>query len=193
MPVCTRSAPGALRSPAAPFVAPRRTRAPAVDVGASSDAVQSPGMPVAPARCTAPRGGAVQRADGATGSEVSREISFSISMSSAWSATSRFRRAFSSFSRRRSFASSAFMPSYWARHRWKVCSLMSSCFATSVPPPRRAGHHGHPVVLGDRGERGLHPPRVGVDHGGHPVEPPHPRDPAQATNSRVRSHPRCRG
>src|SRR5438552_3274238 len=53
-------------------------------------------------------------------------------MSSAWSATMRLSLPFSSFSRRSSLASSAFMPPYWLRQRPKVCSLMPSSLATSA-------------------------------------------------------------
>ena len=44
-----------------------------------------------------------------------RATSLSISMSSAWSATIRFSRPFSSRSRRSSLVSSAFIPPYWLR------------------------------------------------------------------------------
>src|SRR5207245_11114594 len=61
-----------------------------------------------------------------------RATSLSISMSSAWSATIRFSRRFSSFSRRSSLASSAFIPPSWLRHRPEVGSLTPSSLATSA-------------------------------------------------------------
>jgi hypothetical protein len=51
-------------------------------------------------------------------------------MSSSWPATIRFSRPFSSRSRRNSLASSAFIPPYWLRQQLKVCSLISSAWAT---------------------------------------------------------------
>ena len=52
--------------------------------------------------------------------------SWSICLLMASSATSRLRRAFSASSSLSRLASSAFRPPYWARQRWKVCSLIAS-------------------------------------------------------------------
>jgi hypothetical protein len=51
--------------------------------------------------------------------------------------------------------------------------------ALAVPAPRRADRHRHPVVLGDRGERGGDPAAARVTDGGHPVEPPGAGQPTQ--------------
>ena len=56
-------------------------------------------------------------APGRRAQNFSRATSFSISMSSACSATIRLSRRFSSFSRFSSLASSAFRPPYWFRQR----------------------------------------------------------------------------
>ena len=45
----------------------------------------------------------------------------------------------------------------------------------------RADRHRDAVVLGHPGERGGHSARARVADSGHPVEPPHPRHPSQAT------------
>ena len=58
-----------------------------------------------------------------------RAISLSASISSSLSATIRFSRAFSRSSSRSRLASSAFIPPYWLRQRWQVCSEISTCFA----------------------------------------------------------------
>ena len=103
--VCSRTADGAMRSPAASSVALPRARAP------RWTPVRRPMFShlacpsfrhaehLAEVLDSAPTARRAQK--------FPREISFSISMSSAWSATIRFNRAFSSFSRRRSLASSA--------------------------------------------------------------------------------------
>src|SRR5580700_8459475 len=56
--------------------------------------------------------------------------SWSMCLSRASSATSRLRRVFSASSSLRRLASSAFMPPYWLRQRWKVCSLTPSFWQT---------------------------------------------------------------
>src|SRR5690606_3849389 len=61
-----------------------------------------------------------------------RFSSLSMSMSSAWSATIFFNRAFSRSSSLSRLASSAFMPPYWATHRCQVASEISRCLATSA-------------------------------------------------------------
>ena len=61
-----------------------------------------------------------------------REISFSATFSSSLSATRRFREVFSRSSSRNRLASSAFIPPYWLRQRWKVTSETSRALATSA-------------------------------------------------------------
>ena len=51
-------------------------------------------------------------------------------MSSSLSTTSRSRRAFSTSSSFSLFAYSDFMPQYWLRRQWKVCSLAPRCCST---------------------------------------------------------------
>src|SRR5215211_7624279 len=60
-----------------------------------------------------------------------RLTSFRMLMSTAWSATIFFRRAFSDSNSFKRFIASAFMPPYWLRQRWKVASLIPSLLATS--------------------------------------------------------------
>lgn len=59
--------------------------------------------------------------------------------------------------------------------------------ALAVAAPGRAGANLDAVVLSDRGEGGLHPAGVGVDHGGHPVEPPRVRAPAERAGDAVQA------
>ena len=49
----------------------------------------------------------------------------------------------------------------------------------AVPPPRRTGRHDRPVMLGHRGEAGLHVGGAGHDHRGQAVGAPHPGRSAQ--------------
>src|SRR3972149_3207125 len=60
-----------------------------------------------------------------------------MALSSSASASSRLSRWFSSSSFFSRLASSAFIPPYWFRQRWKVCSLVSKAWQTSpiVLPP----------------------------------------------------------
>src|SRR6185436_13863927 len=58
--------------------------------------------------------------------------SLSIALSSSASASSFFNRAFSVSNSRSRFAPSAFIPPYWARHRFQVGSLISRCRSTST-------------------------------------------------------------
>ncbi len=67
--------------------------------------------------------------------------------------------------------------------RSNVIGLLHHAFA--VASSRWTRPHLHTVMLGDSGKGGLHPPGVGVDHGGHPVEPPHIRAPAQRAGDPV--------
>src|SRR5215208_3543204 len=60
-----------------------------------------------------------------------RLTSLRMLMSTAWSATIFFRRAFSFSNSFKRFIASAFMPPYWLRQRWKVASLIPSLLATS--------------------------------------------------------------
>jgi len=73
-----------------------------------------------------------------------------------------------------------------------------------LPRPRRARLDGHAVVLGDRGEAGLHLAGAGHGHRGQPVGPPHPGGAPEAAQHpvhrldqmrllhRLRKHPRTR-
>jgi hypothetical protein len=54
--------------------------------------------------------------------------------------------------------------------RRAVVALLDAALAVAVP--RGADVDVHAVVLGDRGERGRHPPGGGMADGRHPVEPP---------------------
>ena len=60
------------------------------------------------------------------------EISLWARTSSSLSATRRFNAPFSRSSSFKRLASSAFIPPYWARQRWKVTSDTSRALATSA-------------------------------------------------------------
>ncbi len=66
------------------------------------------------------------------GQEFPSASSLSMSMSSAWLATSFFKRAFSASSCLSRFASVAFIPSYWDRLLFHVASEISRVRSTSV-------------------------------------------------------------